>query len=137
MNFRLMMDYNDSKCIPSYLKTIKDLSKIKYNFMICNKTAAHAILWEKMSSMVKSCPKPCNTNGFNGEVKKYAWGDGEVPVLTLFFSSNEIIVQEEYLLYNLHDFIGIVGGNLGLFIGLSLFELVKMIFSVITYYFKK
>ena len=131
-----MKDFTHSKCIPQFLKTIHQLSNIKTSFKICKKIGNRWKLWQKLSNLVKSCLKPCNTIGFKGEAKKYAWSDSEFPTLSLYFSSNEIIVQEEYLLYNLHDLIGIIGGNLGFFIGLSIFEIVKMIFSFIDYSFK-
>ena len=131
--FRFMKEFNNSKCIPPFLKTVQKLSDIKRSFKICKKIANRWKLWEKLSYWVRSCQKPCDTIGFKGVVKKYAWSDSEFPTVSLYFSSNEIIVQEEYLLYDLHDLIGIVGGNLGFFIGLSIFEIVKMIFSLINY----
>ena len=44
-------------------------------------------------------------------------------------ASNEMKVQEEYLVYNEVDLVGIVGGNLGLFVGFSFFEKVKQIIN--------
>ena len=43
--------------------------------------------------------------------------------------TNEMKVHEEYIVYNEVDLVGIVGGNLGLFIGFSFFEKVKQVIN--------
>ena len=54
-----------------------------------------------------------------------------IGLISGFKASNEMKVQEEYLVYNEVDLVGIVGGNLGLFVGFSFFEKVKQVINFI------
>ena len=137
--FRLMMDLNNSTCLPLIMKTIKDLSQTMKNFSICNKSSNASNLidlysfWVILSTLINNqCEKPCKSIEYKGELKKYeGWGGITGLIINMYFPTNEINVQEEYLLYEAVDLVGIVGGNLGLFIGFSFIGLVTKFFSML------
>ena len=55
--------------------------------------------------------------------KKFdGWSEPRAAMYYAYYVSNEIKVQEEYLVYGDVDLVGIVGGNLGLFIGFSFYD---------------
>ena len=45
------------------------------------------------------------------------------------FPSNELQVQQDYLVYDINGLIGSVGGTLGLFIGFSFYDLLKQLMN--------
>ena len=137
--FRYMnLYYNSTNCMPLILKTIRDLSQTKSNYPICNKTSNldPVIEYNKFAMLINKCQKPCNTVEYKGDVKKHeGWRAVKGLEVSMYFPSNEIKVQEEYLLYHLVDLVGIIGGNMGLFLGFSFFEFVKIFFSKLNNYF--
>ena len=83
-----------------------------------------------MLNITQECPKPCSLTEFKGESLKYdGWGNPGKLIFNVYLASNEIKVQEEYLVYNEVDLVGIIGGNLGLFVGFSFYEKVKQIIN--------
>ena len=130
-----MNEYDSSKCVPLLLKSIVDISKINKNFTICNKTSRKNNLtldWMYLSNLINECQKPCRSIEFKGDVKKFeGWDQVKGLRLITHFSSNEINIQEEYLLYNHVQYIGMVGGNLGLFVGFSFSGFLTKLFSML------
>ena len=130
-----MNDYNPSKCIPKVLKSITDISKINKTFTFCNKTSRKDALetnWIDLTNLTNICQKSCKTIQFKGDKNTYESLDYLKGILLVtYFSTNEINVQEEYLLYDIVDVVGIVGGNLGLFIGFSFSGFITKIFSMV------
>ena len=57
--------------------------------------------------------------------------------ISLSLSTNEVKVQEEYLIYNEVDVVGIIGGTMGLFIGFSFFDIVNDVIAYISKCFPK
>ena len=136
-----MKEYDTSKCVPLILRSIVEATKINKSFTICNKTSGKENFienWKNLSNHINNCQKSCKTIEFKGNVKTYeGWDDFEGLRLMMYYSSNEINVQEEYLLYDIVDVVGIVGGNLGLFIGFSFVGLVTKFFSMLNDYVLK
>ena len=130
------MEYlNESTCIPISLKTVQELAKSEPKHEVCNNTMSRGEIEEifKLSNPKKYCKDPCEVVEYFGRTQK--WLDYETPdVLTLNirFVSNEVKVQEQYFIYSTVDLIGIIGGNLGLFIGFSFFDKIKQMISFIT-----
>ena len=131
-----MEEFNSSTCMPIVYKTIYDLSRVQANVTFCSKMS-HNIeggdVWlpERFINLTQECPKPCSAIEYKGETIKYeGWNlnPGKLGFY-MYFASNEMKVQEEYLVYNEVDLVGIVGGNLGLFVGFSFFEKVKQIIN--------
>jgi hypothetical protein len=55
----------------------------------------------------------------------------------IYFSSTTVMIQEEYLLYDMGTVVAAVGGNLGLFIGFSCLNLFEMMTTKLYFMFKK
>ena len=86
--------------MPLILKTIRDLSQTKSNYPICNKTSNldPVIEYNKFAMLINKCQKPCNTIEYKGDVKKHeGWRAVKGLEVSMYFPSNEIKVQEEYL----------------------------------------
>ena len=106
-------------------------AKLENKFLPVCKTPQNFSVWYFLENLLarqkKHCPKRCNMLHYNGKVDSLI---GMVPSeyyveFEYFFSSNEVEVQKEYLVYDMNDLIGFVGGTLGLFVGFSFFELAK------------
>ena len=59
------------------------------------------------------------------------WLDPKYTILQYYFSSDEVVERQEYLVYDDNALIGYIGGTLGLFLGLSCFGLLKSSFNKI------
>ena len=133
--FRFMERFNESTCIPINLETIQVLSKFEPKYDTCTSPSSKSIMncWGLVNVLKNQCKNPCEEIEYFGRTHK--WLDYETPdVLTLNirFVSNEVKVQEQYFIYSTVDLIGIIGGNLGLFIGFSFFDKFKQMISFIT-----
>ena len=129
-----------AKCIPIEMTSIWNLSKIQGNFPVCNtrttvldkETEYH---WKRFGILSQDCPKSCEMIEFKGEPIRYdGWSEPGKLTFHMFFSMNEIKIQEEYLVYNAVDLVGIVGGNLGLFIGFSFYDKIKQVITFVIEY---
>ena len=105
--------------------------KLSNNSLPVCKTPQNSSDWYFLEYLLaeqkENCPKRCNMLHYNGKVDSLI---GIVPNQYLvefeyFFSSNEVEVKKEYLVYDMNDLIGFVGGTLGLFVGFSFYELAK------------
>ena len=65
------------------------------------------------------------------------WLDPKYTILQYYFSSDEVVERQEYLVYDDNAVIGYIGGTLGLFLGLSCFGLLKSSFNKILEYLIK
>ena len=65
------------------------------------------------------------------------WLDPKYTILQYYFSSDEVVERQEYLVYDDNALIGYIGGTLGLFLGLSCFGLLKSSFNKILEYLIK
>ena len=110
-------------CLPMLMKSIMKLSQTKEHLEICNKSTNVGKHWLKLFSMGGQCSIPCQTFKYHGLTKKFdGWSEPRAATYYAYYVSNEIKVQEEYLVYGDVDLVGIVGGNLGLFIGFSFYD---------------
>ena len=57
--------------------------------------------------------------------------------ISLSLSTDEVKVQEEYLIYNEVDLVGIIGGTMGLFIGFSFFDIINDVIAYVAKCFPK
>ena len=127
-----MKELSSLNCIPIPLITIQELSQFEPKLEVCkNLTISEhfSLMW----IFKNHCKNPCHLVEYFGRSQK--WIDHNKPgilSLQIFFVSNEVKVQEQYFIYNTVDLIGIIGGNLGLFIGFSFFDKIKQIISFIT-----
>ena len=90
---------------------------------VCMKWKFNAIMFE----IVENCPKHCSATQFNGKCNFILHSDEDTKnsfIWYYVFSSKEIEVNEEYVLYDETGVIGAVGGTLGLFIGFSFREII-------------
>ena len=65
------------------------------------------------------------------------WLNPKYTILQYYFSSDEVVERQEYLVYDDNALIGYIGGTLGLFLGLSCFGLLKSSFNKILEYLIK
>ena len=65
------------------------------------------------------------------------WLNPKYIILQYYFSSDEVVERQEYLVYDDNALIGYIGGTLGLFLGLSCFGLLKSSFNKILEYLIK
>ena len=116
------------KCYPKVIETIKKLSGLNITLDPC--PMIKHVMMQRFGYFTQSqkCPRPCEKIEYQGMIKEYlGWGSERHIFFLTYFLSNEMNVQEEYLVYNEADLIGIVGGNLGLFIGFSFHDILRRI----------
>ena len=130
-----MKYFNGSGCIPIHFKTIQELGTFVPKFKICNGSSEASIIntWIMIKALKNHCKNPCVEVEFFGRIQQWIdHGSPDVLTLNIKYASNEVKVQEQYYIYSTVDLIGIVGGNLGLFIGFSFFDKIKQMISFIT-----
>ena len=127
-----MKHLDPSECLPIPLTTIKELSDTKYHFKTClNTSSVHQ--WRQLRYERSQCKNPCKIVEYIGRSQEHLDKDDKTLLtLIIYFVSNEIKMQDQYFIYSDVDLIGIVGGNLGLFIGFSFFDKIKQLISFIT-----
>ena len=119
---------NYSKCYPKVVETIRMLSGSNITSNPCPKIKQVMFHRYKYFLQSQKCPRPCEKIEYQGMIKEYlGWGSERHIFFLTYFLSNEMNVQEEYLVYNEADLIGIIGGNLGLFIGFSFHDILRRI----------
>ena len=134
-----MKEFNRSDCIPFEFTSLWSLSKVQGNLTICNNRTTvldeNDFHWRRFSLLAQNCQKPCEAIEYKGEPIRYdGWSEPGKLTFSVFFSMNEIKIQEEYLVYNAVDLVGIVGGNLGLFIGFSFYDKIKQVITFVIEY---
>ena len=90
-----------------------------------------------MAKRTKNCSEPCEILEYHTiKYKSRTWENITNKItMNVFFNSYDLSVQEEYLIYGEVDLVGIIGGNLGLFIGFSFFGFINEIINSIANYF--
>ena len=112
------------------MNTIKDLGQSDLKLCTDISVVTLGDIYEQIMEYVRECERSCNIVEYQGITKKYlGWGNFSegATMINLFFPTNEVKLQEEYLIYGIVDLIGIVGGNLGLFIGFSFYDVIKYV----------
>ena len=135
-----MKNLDDSlTCLPIFYKSIMKLSK-NYSLPICINKRFHPT--QGLTNATKSCPKSCKTTSYSGNIQAYPGFSLQMYFnLTNFnytsyiwfgtvYRSFDIEINKEYLIYNTEDFIGAIGGTVGLFTGFSVLNLFIFILSI-------
>jgi hypothetical protein len=82
---------------------------------------------EIMNPKVTKCQTPCTSTQY--EVDKMVVIDGpplkHFSKVAVFFPTLEVVVTEEFLIYDSNTILAAVGGSLGLFLGFSCYHVVK------------
>ena len=131
---RFMKNFN-SKCLPTEFLTIAKLSQSGLDFEECQSQFNLTKSWEmrmNFTNDIQSCLKSCSINEFHGQVIYSQMENSsylEWTTVETYFSVNELKIQEEYLVYSSVDLIGNIGGTLGLFLGYSFYDNLKIIFN--------
>ena len=121
---------SDPKCLPINYKTLMeadDNTKLTQTCNTLNETKTTFNVWNHVYHAIGYCAKPCRNYQYSGKLSTWI---GYVPtpkiaILQYYFSTDELIKHEEYLLFDTMTIIGYVGGTLGLFIGFSFLDLVS------------
>ena len=129
--------YSKAKCLIPALKTIHKLSNNDKNISDCKILKDTNIKWTIMMKKFEECLEPCEILEYHGNYyKSRNWSNGTHKIImTVFFNTYDVTVQEEYLIYGEVDLVGIIGGNLGLFIGFSFSGFINEIINLIANYF--
>ena len=123
------------KCFPAALPNLDSL-----NIPICKTKEDHECnfsLFEKYLDeiTIEKCPQPCSILQYSETViiedrhKLYRANDHLRRFLYQFGKLQNVIVHEEYLIYDFIGVIGSAGGTLGLFIGFSFINIIDRIMS--------
>ena len=128
-----MKELSYMPCIPMPLITVQELSQIKPKLEICKNLTLVGEIFSHVWIAKDHCKDPCHLVEYFGRSQE--WIEYNKPgtlSLQIYFVSTEVKVQEQYFIYSTVDLIGIVGGNLGLFIGFSCFDQIKQMIYFIT-----
>ena len=115
-------------CLPIRYKTIMKLSGVQ-PMPICHDSKKE--MWKNLSTiwnkLLTTCPNSCTQFQYQGKMKSLVGyvNDSKLVWMDYLFLSGYLQVHQEYLVYEIDDIIGSIGGTLGLFIGFSFLELVK------------
>ena len=121
-------------CMPIRYKTIMKLSGVQ-PMPICQDSKKE--MWKSLENIwnkfLTTCPNSCTQFQFQGKMKSLDgyFNNSKSTGLDYLYLSGYIEVHKEYLVYELDDVIGSIGGTLGLFIGFSFLGLVKHFFETI------
>ena len=131
------MNLNNLTCMIPALKTVHKLSNIKKNISDCKKLKLNSnVPWGMMARRTKDCFEPCEILEYHTiKYESRTWENVTNTItMNVFFNSYDVEVQEEYLIYGEVDLVGIIGGNLGLFIGFSFSGFINEIINSIAKY---
>ena len=135
-----MNTINDASCIPIAFKTILKLSKTKKAPKICS-DSNFVHHWFAFRNEMQKCAKACVIQEYSGTINIFNKWFGTNDTLRsnlgidIYFPTDEIKVQEEYLIYTLDDIVGIIGGTMGLFLGFSFYDNFKHIINYVKTWF--
>ena len=124
-------------CMPIRYKTIMKLSGVQ-PIPICQDSKKE--MWKSLEKIwnkfLTTCPNSCTQFQFQGKMKSLDgyFNNSKSTGLDYLYLSGYIEVHKEYLVYELDDVVGSIGGTLGLFIGFSFLGLFKHFFEAIKNY---
>ena len=130
---------NGLDCLPLNFATILNSNRVDINLpKICSKLEKgkeKELLGYFYGIAKDGCLQKCTTmNYHDGDVEV---GNTDLDIENRTFAiwywmpSNEIQVQKEYLIHDLNGLVGYVGGTLGMFIGVSVFEIFNRILNAL------
>ena len=118
-------------CIHYFLKSFYEQVGAKYE--ICKDVLHDKCILDEVTPMTsklfRRCKIQCKRTEYLGEVKQQdrsflPFGNNSIELL-LFATDPSRIVIEEYLIYQVVDLVGILGGSLGLFLGISFYSVIS------------
>ena len=133
----LSQDYDFNKCITNQYRSVFDM----YSNTSLQKCQTEAESKQNYIAMTKcyfsenttnNCLDPCNIEIYaeNSYIIE-KMNDKRNMTLIIKYESMAIKVSEEYLVYDFANFIGTLGGSLGLFIGFSYTGLIGSIIDIL------
>ena len=133
----LSQNYDFNKCIANRYRSVFDM----YSNTSLQKCKTEAESVQNYIAMTKcyfsentsnNCLDPCNIEIYteNSQIIE-RMSDKRNMTLIIKYESMAIKVSEEYLVYDFANFIGTLGGSLGLFIGFSYTGLIGIIIDIL------
>lgn len=106
------------KCLPYQLQKMLDWGDI---MTTCKTFKSHRKMVEKVIQLVTAapCKKPCAVVEFKADTDLIDTRSKNLVAIKLRFRTMDVVINDEIPIYNFLDFIGNVGGSLGLFLGFS------------------
>ena len=99
---------------------------------VCQSMQENACMWTAMLNdiayVTRNCPVSCNYRKYNALVDSIYSNDSTIG---LTFASNQIATYKEYLIYDFAGMVGSVGGNFGLFVGWSFYDILIFLISAL------
>ena len=114
-------------CIPVIFQTLVNLVSNK-SLQICESVEENFCMVQSMWNDVmdkasKECPKNCHISEYIGKVKYYQPNyPNSIAEWSYVIPLTDMMVYDEYLIYDHVGMIGSIGGSLGMFIGLSFLD---------------
>ena len=121
-------------CLPIRYKTIMKLSGVQ-PMPICQDSKKE--MWKNLSTiwnkLLTTCPNSCTQFQYQGKMKSLVGyvNDSKLVWMDYLFLSGYLQVHQEYLVYEIDDIIGSIGGTLGLFIGFSFHDVISQLLNTI------
>ena len=116
----------ETKCYPVVFNTVPDLGP-------CNNLLDHKCMYDQGVNQEKikmvSCLRPTVTMQYRTQPLVYDWKQSLTNtsiLLWIWYDSNQLEMKTEANVMDIRDFLGSVGGSLGLFLGFSLFTYLSL-----------
>ena len=101
----------------------------RYSLELCNLTSLapyqcnfRKAVSSRLTEKTETCPKPCSASSYEVSAASVKHPQN-VSILTFQFASKEVEVHEELFIYDFSSIVASVGGLLGLFVGISLLDI--------------
>ena len=129
---------SSNTCLPTEFNTVAGLSQSGLIIQECQSQYNLTKNWDLKANFtndMQSCLRSCLTTEFHGQIIVHLENSSFLEhntfqsVVESYFSVTELKIQKEYLVYTSVDLIGNIGGTLGLFLGYSFHDNLKLIFN--------
>ena len=121
---------NQVCAIPQALQAIK-FSKNGTNLPLCTTKDEYNCmlntLFTDASKRDEKCTKPCTESKIDTITKGIPQDMKEWAMAMMYYVSDDIIVQEEYLVFDFNSIVIAAGGSLGLFVGFSFLQMADVL----------
>ena len=130
--------YANSNCsksclvVPMSATAISKLGSMPYCQSITDYSCLNIEMRKTFYEINEKCPKSCFIMEYTGKQTFMLETDNDTKYEKTWyyiFSSKDVKVQKEYLLYDITGFVGSIGGTLGLFIGFSFRDVIDMVLN--------
>jgi hypothetical protein len=131
--YRLMNASTCKKpCIPVHIKSAYESVFSVTDLIQCKTVDQNNDMMKCMNYDEDQCLPPCNSVEFKAlHQETYLWSGKDTIRIGMKYKHIDVTVYEEYLVYDFLNFIGSVGGSLGLFIGFSYFDFGSLVIDAI------